>query len=102
MQLSRVGVVGAGTMGHGIAQVTALAGFDVVVREVSQPVLDASLGRIESAYARLAAKGKLSAAESEAAFARITGTTSYEDLADCDLVVEAVDEDLGTKQDMWR
>ncbi len=102
MEISRVGVVGCGLMGHGIAQVAAQAGYDVVVREVDQETLDQGLGKIEKQLAKAVEKGKAEQSDAEAVRGRIQGTTDYGDLADCDLVIEAITEDLGMKLDMWR
>lgn len=101
-EIKKVGVLGAGLMGHGIAQVTAAAGYDVVVREVDDPTLRQGLGRIEKQLARAVEKGKSSQEDADALLARIQGTTEYADLADCDLVVEAITEDLARKLEMWR
>jgi 3-hydroxybutyryl-CoA dehydrogenase len=89
-------------MGHGIAQVCAQAGWDVVVREVSQEKLDAGLGKIEKQLAKAVDKGKLEQADADAVRGRIAATTDYGDLADCDLVIEAITEDLDAKLEMWR
>ncbi len=102
MEISRVGVVGAGLMGHGIAQVAAQAGYDVVVREVDQGRLDKGLGRIEKQLGRAVEKEKISREDAEAVRGRIQGTLEYSDFGDCDLVVEAITEDLQMKLDMWR
>jgi 3-hydroxybutyryl-CoA dehydrogenase len=102
MEIQRVGVLGCGLMGHGIAQVSAQAGYDVVVREVDQAVLDKGLGKIEKQLARAVEKGKLEQADSDAVRGRIQGTLGYGDLSDCDLVVEAITEDLGLKLEMWK
>jgi len=102
MEIKRVGVVGAGLMGHGIAQVAAQAGYDVVLREVSQEPLEKGVGRIEKQLARAVEKGRLEQDESDVARARIAATLDYADFADCDLVIEAVTEDLATKLEMWR
>jgi 3-hydroxybutyryl-CoA dehydrogenase len=101
-QIERVGVVGCGLMGHGIAQVAAQAGYDVVVREVDQAALDKGLGKIEKQLARAVEKGKAEQADADAVRGRIQGTTDYADLADCDLVIEAITEDLDAKLEMWR
>jgi 3-hydroxybutyryl-CoA dehydrogenase len=101
-EIKKVGVVGCGLMGHGIAQVAAQAGFDVVVREVDQDRLDKGLGRIEKQLARAVEKGKAEQADADAVRARIQGTTDYGDLADADLVIEAITEDLESKLEMWR
>jgi len=95
-------VVGCGLMGHGIAQVAAQGGFDVVVREVDQASLDKGLGKIEKQLARAVEKGKAEQADADAVRGRIQGTTDYADLADCDLVIEAITEDLERKLEMWR
>jgi 3-hydroxybutyryl-CoA dehydrogenase len=102
MEISKVGVCGAGLMGHGIAQIAAQAGFDVVLREVDQGRLDKGLGRIEKQLGRAVEKERIDQAEADAVRGRIHGTLDYGDFADCDLVVEAITEDLGAKLDMWR
>jgi 3-hydroxybutyryl-CoA dehydrogenase len=102
MDIKKVGVVGCGLMGHGIAQVAAQAGYDVVVREVSQEKLDAGLGKVQKQLARAVEKGKLEQSKADEAIGRIKGTLAYEDYADCDLVIEAITEDLEMKLDMWK
>jgi 3-hydroxybutyryl-CoA dehydrogenase len=101
-EISKVGVLGCGLMGHGITQAAAQAGYEVVVREVHQEILDKGLGRIEQQLARAVQKGRMEQADADATRARITPTLEYGDLADCDLVIEAITEDLGRKLDMWR
>jgi 3-hydroxybutyryl-CoA dehydrogenase len=101
-EISRVGVVGAGLMGHGIAQVAAQAGYEVVLREVDEPTLSRGLGRIETQLARAVEKGKASQEDAAAVRARIHGTVEYADLADCDLVIEAITESLPLKLAMWQ
>jgi 3-hydroxybutyryl-CoA dehydrogenase len=102
MEINRVGVLGCGLMGHGIAQVSAQAGYDVVVREVDQGVLDKGLGKIEKQLAKAVEKGKLEQGDADSVRGRVQGTLDYGDLAGCDLVVEAITEDLGQKLEMWR
>jgi 3-hydroxybutyryl-CoA dehydrogenase len=102
MEIGKVGVIGCGLMGHGITQVCAQAGWDVVVRESSQERLDAGLGRIEKQLARAVEKGKSSQEDADATRARIQPTLEYGDFADCDLVIEAITEDLGLKLEMWK
>ncbi|HWF52860.1 MAG TPA: 3-hydroxyacyl-CoA dehydrogenase family protein [Solirubrobacteraceae bacterium] len=103
MEITHVGVVGCGTMGHGIAQISAQAGFQVVVREVSEEALTKGLGRISKSLQRLLATGRLSGDDDpETIEARITPTLAYSDMARCDLVIEAVPEDLPTKLGVWR
>ena len=101
-QVQRIGVLGCGLMGHGIAQVAAQAGYDVVVREVDEDALAKGMGRIEKQLARAVEKGKAQQDEVDAVLGRIDGTTDYGALADCDLVIEAITEDLERKLDMWR
>jgi 3-hydroxybutyryl-CoA dehydrogenase len=101
MEITKVGVVGCGLMGHGITQVCAQAGWDVVVRELSQDKLDQGIGKIEKQLARAVEKGKLEQPEADAIRARIHPTLDYGDLADCDLVIEAITEDLEAKLEMW-
>jgi 3-hydroxybutyryl-CoA dehydrogenase len=101
-EIKNVGVLGCGLMGHGIAQVAAQGGYDVVVREVDQATLDKGLGKIEKQLARAVEKGKAEQADADAVRGRIQGTTDYADLADCDLVIEAITEDLESKLEMWR
>jgi 3-hydroxybutyryl-CoA dehydrogenase len=102
MEIEKVGVLGCGLMGHGIAQICAQAGWDVVVREVDQGRLDAGIGKIEKQLARSVEKGKLEQTDADAVRARISPTLDYADLADCDLVIEAITEDLGAKLEMWK
>ena len=100
--IKKVGVLGAGLMGHGIAQVSATAGYDVVLREIDDATLAKGIGRIEKQLARAVEKGKSSQEDADAIRGRIHGTTDYADLADCDLVIEAITENLGQKLEMWR
>jgi 3-hydroxybutyryl-CoA dehydrogenase len=102
MDIERVGVVGGGLMGHGIAQVTAQAGYEVVLREVDQKLLDKSVERIEKQLARAVEKGKMEQAEADEVRGRLIPTLDYGDFADCGLVIEAITEDLGLKAEMWR
>ncbi len=109
MQIKKVGVVGCGLMGHGIAQVAAQGGFDVVVVEAQQGFLDKGLERIEKSLAKIAEKDvetkkatpEAAKKAADAARARIKGSLSRKDLADCDLVVEAIVEDLDAKKELF-
>jgi 3-hydroxybutyryl-CoA dehydrogenase len=96
-----VGVVGAGTMGSGIAQVAAMAGYDVVMRDVETEFVERGFDTIENSLDRLVSGEKIDRETADAARARITGTTALGDLADCDLVVEAVVEELDVKTDVF-
>ena len=101
-EISRVGVLGCGLMGHGITQVAAQAGLDVVVREIDQAMLAKGLEKIGKQLARSVEKGKATQEDVDGVKARIHGTIDYADLADCDLVVEAITEDLALKLAMWK
>jgi 3-hydroxybutyryl-CoA dehydrogenase len=101
MAIQKVGVVGLGLMGSGIAQVCAQAGFQVVAREVNDALVKKGVGAIEKNLARLVEKGTLTQADSEAARARLKGTTAVEDLKDCDLVIEAIIEQLPAKRELF-
>jgi len=101
-QIDKVGVLGAGLMGHGIAQVAAQAGYEVVVREVDEATLAQGIDKIEKQLARAVQKGKSSQEDADAARERIRGSVHYRELADCDLVIEAITESLPLKLEMWR
>jgi 3-hydroxybutyryl-CoA dehydrogenase len=100
--IKRVGVLGCGLMGSGIAQVAAAAGYDTVVRDVAAPVLDKARAGIEKSLAKFVEKGKLGAPERDAALKRLSFTTATADLKTCDIIVEAVTEDLELKNGLWR
>jgi 3-hydroxybutyryl-CoA dehydrogenase len=102
MEVTTVGVVGCGLMGHGIAQVAAQAGYEVVVREIDRPPLDKGVAKIEKQLARAVERGKLEQGDADAVRARIRPTLDYGDLAGSDLVVEAITESLDLKREMWR
>jgi 3-hydroxybutyryl-CoA dehydrogenase len=101
-EIGRVGVIGAGTMGNGIAHVFARSGFRVVLAEVDQPALDRGFSTVEKNLAREVAKGKLTEGDADAARARITGTLDRKALAGCDLVVEAATERFAVKQSLFQ
>lgn len=98
MEIKKVGVLGCGLMGSGIAEVCAKAGLSTVVREVETGLLEKGLGRIRGSLAKAVEKGKLDAAERDAVLGRIAGTTEVAALADCDLVIEAIVESLDEKK----
>jgi 3-hydroxybutyryl-CoA dehydrogenase len=102
MDIKKVGVAGLGLMGHGIAQVAAQAGYDVVVKEADDDRLGKGLGKIEKQLGRAVEKGRMEQSEADEVRGRIKGTTDYGEFADCDLVIEAITEDLGAKLEMWR
>lgn len=101
MAIDKVGVVGCGLMGSGIAQVAANAGCQVTVREVSPQLVEKGLQSIDKNLQRLVDKGTLQQAERDKVRGRLHGTTNLEDLKDCDLVIEAIIEQLPAKRELW-
>ncbi|HLC42844.1 MAG TPA: 3-hydroxybutyryl-CoA dehydrogenase [Methylomirabilota bacterium] len=101
MAIKRVGVVGCGLMGAGIAQVAAQAGLATYSVEASQELLDRGLGGVRKSLEGSVAKGKLDAKEKDAILSRMTGTTRLEDLAGCDLVIEAITENIALKKETF-
>ncbi len=101
MAIQKVGVVGCGLMGSGIAQVCAQAGFPTVVREVSPELVEKGLKRIEKNLARLVEKGTITEAVKSEVRGRLKGVTSLDDLRDCDLIVEAITEQLPAKRELF-
>ncbi len=101
MTIQKVGVVGCGLMGSGIAQVCAQAGFATVVREVSDALVNKGLAGIEKNLARLAEKGAISEAAKIEIRGRLKGTTSLDDLKDCDVIIEAIIEQLPAKRELF-
>jgi 3-hydroxybutyryl-CoA dehydrogenase len=101
-QIKKVGVVGCGLMGSGIAQVAAVAGFDTIVRDVSQPLLDRGRNGILKSLGRMVDKGTITADAREASLARLRFVTELTELKDRDIIVEAVTEDLDLKNGIWR
>src|SRR5579864_4715246 len=105
MEIKKVGVLGCGLMGSGIAQVCAMAGFDVTVLEVEQKYLDKGFAGIEKSLAKFAErpveKGGITGQQKDAARARLKGTTNKPDLADCDIVIEAIIESVAQKKEMY-
>src|SRR5277367_108779 len=97
MEISTIGVVGAGTMGGGIAQVAATKGLDVILIDVNEAAVAKGTNAIESRLARLVAKGQTSAAEKAAVLGRIHGGAAYSDLKPADVVIEAATEDYDLK-----
>jgi 3-hydroxybutyryl-CoA dehydrogenase len=102
MAIKKVGVLGCGLMGAGIAQVSASAGFETVVREVSEDLIKKGFAGIEKSLARFAEKGTITAQQQQEIRDRLSGTTSFEDLADCDIIIEAIIENLDEKRSTYR
>ncbi|HJX27800.1 MAG TPA: 3-hydroxybutyryl-CoA dehydrogenase [Thermoanaerobaculia bacterium] len=98
MEIRKVGVLGCGLMGSGIAEVAARAGYDTVVREVSEEVVDKGLKKIHGSLAKAVEKGKMTSEDRDLAVGRLSGVVGLEALADCDLVVEAIVENLDEKR----
>ncbi|WP_336361262.1 3-hydroxyacyl-CoA dehydrogenase family protein [Haladaptatus sp. ZSTT2] len=99
--INTIGVIGAGTMGNGITQVAAASGYEVVMRDIKDEFVERGLSAIDDSLTRFVSKEKLSETEKDAALDRITGTTEFDDLADCDLVIEAAVENMDVKQDIF-
>jgi len=102
MEIAKVGVVGAGLMGSGIVETAARSGFDVIVREVSDDLAQKGIGRIEKSMNTAVERGKLEASERDAAIARIHSTTSLDEMADRDIVIEAAIENMDIKKGVFR
>ncbi len=101
MEIKKVGVVGCGQMGGGIAQVTAQAGYQVVISEVNEVLLNKGLNNISSFLSKSVERGKMTAQDKDITLARIKGTTNTGDFADCDLVIEAIVENLDVKKKVF-
>lgn len=99
--IQHIGVVGAGTMGSGIAQVAVQAGFDVTMYDINDEILEEAVGRIRYFINRSAEKGRITQAEANAAIARLSTTTDLADFAPCDFVIEAAPENLDLKRQIF-
>jgi 3-hydroxybutyryl-CoA dehydrogenase len=102
MEIEKVGVLGCGLMGSGIAQVAASAGFETVVREVSDDLITKGFVGIEKSLAKFAEKGTITAAQQKETRDRLFGTTSFADLSDCDIIIEAIIENLEEKRKTYK
>lgn len=102
MTIRKVGVLGAGLMGSGIAEIAARSGYETIVREVSDDLARQGLSRIEASMGKAVEKGKLPAPERDAARSRLSTTTRLEDLSGCDIVIEAIIENLDVKKQTYR
>ena len=102
MTIKRVGIVGSGIMGSGIAEVAAKAGCEVVLRSRSQTAADAMVAALEKSLRKQVEKGKLEQADADTTLARVTATSQLKDLAECDLVIESIVENLAVKKELFR
>jgi 3-hydroxybutyryl-CoA dehydrogenase len=102
MTIKKVGVLGCGLMGSGIAQTAAAAGFATVVRDVAEPLLEKGRAGMHKSLGRLVEKGKLTASSRDQAVARLSFATDLSALRDCDIIIEAVTEDLELKNRLWK
>ena len=101
MEIKKVGVLGCGLMGSGIAQTAASAGFETIVREVSDELIQKGFVGIEKSLAKFADKGTITGEQQKAIRDRLSGTTSFEDLADCDIIIEAIIENIDEKRRVY-
>lgn len=101
METKKVGVLGCGLMGAGIAQIAATAGYETIVREVSDDLLAKGFAGVDKSLSKFAEKGTITADQQKEIRDRLTGTTSLEDLADCDIIIEAIIENLETKRETY-
>src|SRR6266852_4903261 len=102
MEIKKVGVLGCGLMGSGIAQTAAMAGFETTVREVSHELIQKGFTAIEKSLEKFADKGTINTEQQKHTHDHLFGTTSFEDLADCDMIIEAIIENLEEKQNTYR
>ncbi len=102
MEIKKVGVLGCGLMGSGIAQTAAMTGFETTVSEVSDDLIQKGFAAIEKSLAKFAEKGTITAEQQKHSRDRLRGTTSFDDLAECDIIIEAIIENLEEKQNTYR
>ena len=102
MEIKKVGVLGCGLMGSGIAQVAATAGFETIVKEVSDELINKGFSGIEKSLAKFAEKGTITTDQQSDIRKRLSGTTSFDQLADCDIIIEAIIENLEEKRNTYR
>ena len=102
MEIKKVGVLGCGLMGSGIAQVSASAGFQTVVREISDELIQKGFTGIEKSLAKFAEKGTITAGQQQEIRGRLNGTTTFDDLADCDIIIEAIIENVEEKRATYK
>ncbi len=100
--IKKVGVLGMGLMGSGIAQTCAQAGYTTIAREISDELVERGLGAVRKQLGRAVEKGKMEGSQRDEISGRLTGTTELDDLADCDIIIEAIVEDIALKNEIWR
>src|ERR1700728_4142930 len=101
MSISSLGIVGSGIMGSGVAECASMNGFEVVLRSRSQSTADATLAGIEKSLSKLVDKGRITEADRDSALSRVTSTSDLSELAECDLVIESVVEDMAVKKHLF-
>ena len=99
--IRKVGILGCGLMGSGIAQVAAMAGYPTIVKEAADEFLQKGMAAIEKSLGKSVEKGSITAEQRAEVLARLKGTTRFEDLTDCDIVIEAITEDLAVKRETY-
>jgi 3-hydroxybutyryl-CoA dehydrogenase len=102
MEVKKVGIIGAGTMGNGIAHVFAVSGYDVMLMDIEESFIDKAIARITKNLDRMIKKEKITEADKDAALSKISKTTSVKELGECDIVVEAATEDYALKQRIFK
>lgn len=102
MKIKKIGIIGAGTMGHGISLVAAKAGFEVILRDIKDEFVKKGLSKVEKFLDKSIEKGKMTADEKKAILSKIKGTTKLDDLKDADLVVEAIFENVKVKKELFQ
>lgn len=102
MNIKKIGILGAGTMGHGIAQVATMSGFEVFIRDADDEKTKKGIARIEKSWNGLIEKGKLTREQVDPALTRLHACKTLSELKDCDLIIEAVTENIKIKQDLFR
>ena len=102
MNVKKIGVIGAGQMGHGIALVAAQAGFNVIIRDIEKDYVEKGIGRIEKFLSKSVEKGKMEETEKKKIMSRISGTTKLQVLKDVDLIIEAIFENVQVKKELFK
>ncbi len=101
IKIKKVSILGSGVMGHGIAQVSAIAGYHVTIRDIDQAFLDKAMDKIKWSLSKMVEKGKIASSDTQSILSRITTTVSLKDAADADIIIEAIPEDMRLKKDVF-